>query len=84
LLRNGFSEAKLLVSIITPTFNSINYIKETYESILEQKYQNWEWVITDDCSTDDTFDFLLQLSINDIRIRPFKLDKNSGAAVAQK
>lgn len=74
---------ELLVSIITPTFNSINYIKETYRSILEQKYQNWEWVITDDCSTDDTFDFLLQLSINDIRIRPFKLDKNSGAAVAR-
>ena len=74
---------ELLVSIITPTFNSIDYIKETYRSISAQQYQNWEWVVTDDCSTDNTFDFLLHLSINDARIRPFKLDNNSGAAVAR-
>lgn len=72
-----------LVSIITPTFNSLAFIKETYRSISEQKYQNWEWVITDDCSTDGTYDLLQQLSIIDVRIRPFKLEQNSGAAVAR-
>lgn len=72
-----------LVSIITPTFNSVAYIKETYRSLYEQEYKNWEWVITDDCSTDDTFNVLQELSITDTRVRPFKLDKNSGAAVAR-
>lgn len=74
---------KPLVSIITPTFNSIDYIDCTYRSIFEQDCQDWEWIVTDDCSTDGTFEFLTQLSNNDDRIRPFRLDKNSGAAAAR-
>ncbi|HDI3239233.1 TPA: glycosyltransferase, partial [Vibrio cholerae] len=37
----------MLISIITPTYNSEKYIIETYNSIISQTYTNWEWVVTD-------------------------------------
>lgn len=72
-----------LISIITPTYNSFEYIKETYQSICNQSYSNWEWLVTDDCSSDDTFKLLQELVKNDPRIRLFKNEVNSGAAVTR-
>ncbi|PLW82080.1 glycosyl transferase family 2 [Kineobactrum sediminis] len=72
-----------LVSIITPTYNSSRFIKSTYESIVKQSYKNWEWLVTDDCSTDDTMSILSQLSAEDSRVRVFSLNINSGAAIAR-
>jgi glycosyltransferase involved in cell wall biosynthesis len=72
-----------LVSIITPTYNSSQFIVETIESILAQRYTNWELLITDDCSTDNTIE-IIQLYINkDSRIKLFQLEKNSGAGPAR-
>lgn len=72
-----------LISIITPTYNSERFIGELYESILNQTHQNWEWLVTDDCSTDRTFDILLRLSGKDPRVIPIKNNINSGAAVSR-
>lgn len=72
-----------LVSIITATYNSSKYIKATYDSIVSQSHGNWEWLITDDCSSDDTFKLLEKLSTNDSRIKIFKNEINSGAAVTR-
>lgn len=72
-----------LISIITPTFNSQDFIGEVYKSIKNQTYTNWEWVITDDCSTDDTYDVISKLSKQDPRIKVFKNDINSGAALTR-
>ena len=72
-----------LVSIITPTYNSEKYITETIESIQAQTYTNWELLITDDCSTDQTIDIIKSYQKNDNRIRLFLLDKNQGAGVAR-
>jgi len=47
-----------LVTIIIPTFNRVNLIKETLDSVLNQTYQNWECIIIDDRSTDNTLDIL--------------------------
>lgn len=72
-----------LVSIITPTYNSELTIEETYKSIISQKYENWEWIVTDDCSVDSTYHKLLELSKADNRIKVFKTTNNSGAAVTR-
>lgn len=70
-----------LVSVIMPSYNTAPYIKETIQSVLNQTYTNWELIIVDDCSTDDTEDVLA--TINDSRIRYFKNEKNSGAAASR-
>lgn len=72
-----------LVSIITPSYNCAAFIGETIESILAQTYQNWELLITDDCSTDNSREIIEGYAVKDSRIRLFKLDKNSGAGVAR-
>ncbi|MGX9519184.1 glycosyltransferase family 2 protein [Vibrio mediterranei] len=74
---------KNLVSIITPTYNDIAFIKATYSSICSQSYEYWEWVVTDDCSTDGTYEMLLALSHKDSRIIVNRNAVNSGAAVSR-
>ena len=72
---------KDLVSIIMPSYNTAPYIRETIQSVLDQTYQNWELIIVDDCSTDNTDGVVA--SIKDDRIRYLKNEKNSGAAVSR-
>ena len=70
-----------LVSIITPCYNSENYIAETYQSINTQTYTNWEWIIVDDCSNDKSVDIIK--SFQDDRIKLFVEATNQGAANAR-
>lgn len=69
-----------LVSIITPAYNAAKFIGEAIESVLAQSYQNWELIIVDDGSKDNTVEIVK--SYNDRRIILHKLEKNSGVAVA--
>lgn len=71
-----------LVSIITPCYNSAKYIGDTIESIQSQSYKNWELLITDDCSTDDTTNIVNTYARSDNRIKLFKLTINSGGGIA--
>lgn len=71
-----------LVSIITPSYNTANFISETINSVLSQTYNNWEMIIVDDCSTDNT-DEIVKPFLVDTRIRYLKNKKNSGAAVSR-
>lgn len=71
-----------LVSIIMPSYNTADYISETVQSVLNQTYQNWELIIVDDCSTDNT-DEVIQPLLVDQRIHYFKNKTNSGAAVSR-
>lgn len=71
------------VSVIMPTHNSAEFLKETISSVLNQTYQNFEILITDDKSEDNTLEILEDLAQNDDRIKIFKLNVNSGAAVAR-
>lgn len=71
-----------LVSIIMPSFNTAQYIKESIESVLAQTYELWELIIVDDCSKDET-DKVVAPFLVDERIRYIKMDTNSGAAASR-
>lgn len=71
------------ISIITPCFNAQKYIAQTYDSIKSQSYENWEWVIVDDHSTDESLEILQNISKTDQRVRVFTNIQNSGAAVTR-
>lgn len=58
-----------LVSIITPTYNHAPFIKECIDSVKKQSYSNWEQIIIDDGSTDDTLSIAQMEAVNDSRIR---------------
>lgn len=71
------------VSIITPCYNASKYIGETYQYIATQTYNNWEWIIIDDDSKDDSYKIISELAKEDERIKVFKNDVNSGAAITR-
>ncbi len=71
-----------LVSIIMPSFNTGKYIMQTIESVMAQTYKNWELIIVDDCSDDNT-DEVVKTCLSDARIHYYKTGKNSGAAVSR-
>ena len=55
-----------LVSIIMPSYNTGKFIQETIDSVINQTYDNWELIIVDDCSSDNTDEIVK--SIKDDRI----------------
>ena len=67
-----------LVSIIMPSYNTGKYIEDSIRSVLAQTYENWELIIVDDCSTDDSDAIVAAFA--DPRIRYLKKEVNSGAA----
>ncbi len=77
MLKNG------MVSVITPTYNCGRFIGETIESVIAQTYSNWEMIIVDDCSVDNTKTVVKQYQNQDSRIKYYCLEKNSGPAVAR-
>ncbi len=72
-----------LVSIITPVYNSAKFLESTIDSVLAQTYTNWEHILVDDCSTDDSADIIKRYRARDSRIVYIKLAKNSGAGIAR-
>lgn len=70
-----------LVSIITPCYNSEKFIAETYQSIRNQIYTNWEWIIVDDASIDKSVEIIK--SFNDDRVKLLEQKVNKGASEAR-
>lgn len=58
-----------LVSIVTPIYNGERYLSECIDSVLAQTYQNWEYTIVDNCSTDASLAIAKQYAARDSRIR---------------
>ncbi|WP_417428538.1 glycosyltransferase family 2 protein [Halpernia sp.] len=69
------------VSIITPCYNSSKFLKETINSVLNQTFKDWEWIITDDNSDDNSVQIIE--NIEDSRIILIKSKKNGGAGTAR-
>tara|TARA_R100000935_G_scaffold9921_3_gene19906 strand:- start:3608 stop:4501 length:894 start_codon:yes stop_codon:yes gene_type:complete len=70
-----------MFSIIIPNYNRENSVVKAIDSVLNQTYSNFELIIVDDCSTDNSMNVIN--AIKDPRINLFKLEKNSGPAVAR-
>ncbi|MEE3362039.1 MAG: glycosyltransferase family 2 protein, partial [Anaerovoracaceae bacterium] len=71
-----------LVSIVMPSYNTEGFIAESIRSVQDQTYENWELIIVDDCSTDNTDDVVSEF-LDDERIRYIKNEKNRGAAISR-
>lgn len=74
---------KPLISIITASYNSEKYILDTYNSIVSQDYENWEWIVTDDASQDNTVNLLKEIQKKDSRVKYFTNEDNKGAALSR-
>lgn len=72
-----------LVSIVTPSYNSEKYILETYNSIKNQTYRNWEWIIIDDCSSDRTVEIIKKEILKDNHVKLIINEKNIKAAASR-
>lgn len=72
-----------LVSIIMPTYKCGRFIAKSIESVQAQTYQNWELIIVDDCSGDDTISIVTKVKNGDKRIHLYQNLENSGAAVSR-
>jgi len=71
------------VSIVTPLFNSEHYVEETIKSVLEQTHENWEWVIVDDMSIDNSYKIVHAYASKDNRIILLRNRQNLGAALSR-
>jgi glycosyltransferase involved in cell wall biosynthesis len=63
------SASRPLVSIVTPVYNEAGYLAECIESIRAQTYQNWDYTIIDNCSTDGSLEIARRYAANDRRIK---------------
>ena len=66
------------VSIIIPVYNAEKFISKTIESVLSQSYKNWEMLIMNDKSTDNSYEVILKYSKLDDRIKLINTEKNMG------
>jgi teichuronic acid biosynthesis glycosyltransferase TuaG len=71
------------VSVVMPAFNCEKYIDESIRSVIEQSYVNWELIVVDDMSTDNTRDIIARFVESDKRIKSVLNDRNQGAAKAR-
>lgn len=81
----GFEEVEMngKVSIIMPNYNCERFLEETINSVLAQTYKNWELLIVDDCSIDNSVKIIKNYCEKDVRIKLFTNEKNSGAAASR-
>lgn len=71
------------ISIITPAYNCEKYLEEAVDSVLSQTMTDWEMLIIDDCSVDNTYSCMQKLAQRDSRIRIFRNMQNAGAAATR-
>lgn len=75
-----------LFTIFTGTYNSEKVIKRVFKSLKNQNYRNFEWIVIDDCSTDNTVKELMafQTELEDIHVKLIKHTNNTGVAESRK
>jgi glycosyltransferase involved in cell wall biosynthesis len=64
------------ISVIMPVYNTEKYLPESIESILNQSFKDFEFIIIDDCSTDDSYKICEEYSKKDNRVKLYRNKKN--------
>lgn len=72
-----------LVSIVVPVYNAERFLDDTIATVLNQTYTNWELIMVDDCSTDDSVNIISKYTKTDKKIRLYKNKVNSHAALTR-
>lgn len=72
-----------LVSIVTPVFNSSDFLQTSIHSVISQTYTNWEHIIVDDCSSDNSVEIIKEIAKSEPRLKLLQLPKNMGAGPAR-
>lgn len=83
MFRYNLSMNSFLVTIITPVYNYGKFLQPAVDSVINQTYQNWEMIIVDDCSSDDSYDKAVNIAEKDSRIKVIRLSQNGGTAAAR-
>ncbi|ANG62492.1 hypothetical protein A8C75_08315 [Marinobacterium aestuarii] len=74
-----------MISIVTPAYNEAKNLPVLYQrlcQVLDEAALNWEWVLVDDHSGDDTFEVITELAQHDPRVKGYRLARNSGSHLA--
>lgn len=72
-----------MVSIIIPVYNAEKTVRDTLDSVLMQTFTDYEVIMTDDCSTDCSYEILCEYAEMDTRFRVIKNEKNSGTSFSR-
>lgn len=72
-----------VVSVVMPVYNSSKFVRRSIESVVNQTFRDWELILVDDCSNDESLKIIERFARSDHRIKVIALSKNSGAAVAR-
>lgn len=70
------------ISIVLPTYNGEKYLADSIESVIAQTIRDWELIIVDDCSVDNTYSIAMGYAEKDSRIRVIRNEKNSRTSAA--
>ena len=71
-------------SILIAHYNNYQYFTECYDSILKQTYQDYEIILVDDCSIDDSFEKIIELTKGNPKVKLFRNEQNSGVGLTKK
>lgn len=74
---------KELISIVMPAYNCEKYIEDAIKSVMNQTYKNWELIVLDDGSKDNTVNIINGLAAQDKRIKFYQNEKNQGVSVTR-
>ena len=66
------------VSVVLTSYNYGQYLKDTIKSVVNQTFTDWEMVIIDDCSIDNSMDIIMEFANSDSRIKVIKNFENQG------
>lgn len=73
----------ILISVVMPNYNGHRFVERSIDSVLSQTYQNFELIVVDDCSKDDSLSLIQHKAQSDSRIRVIALEHNAGVANAR-